>query len=245
MFGQFGQRASVIKFAKNNANVDWKLEIKSSDPNVAAPISEMHEIYSYVQPASDTEWIYGCGYKWEDPTKETYRRAVTMKMSTSGSVQYLHVWGTLTNVLNRDTCRAVSYDPIRSEVVFMLETTSAELRPDYSRYSKYSAENADGLIVTMSPGGRFIDGFNINFDTASISFGIGGNSFFIQDNYYVFGGQSWGFKTNVQNSTYDIVTPTLDSYLMKYDPRDNPDCFYTATLSGSELTSLSTKYDNR
>lgn len=139
----------------------------------------MSEIYSFVQPADDKQWIYGCGYKWEDPTKETYRRAVTMKMSTEGYVQFLHVWGTMTNVQNTDTCRAVSYDEQRSEVVFLMETTSSELRPDYSKYSKYSGANADALIVTMSPGGRFKNGFNINFNTASISFGIGGNSFFV------------------------------------------------------------------
>ena len=242
LFGQFGQRASVIKFAKSNANVDWKLEIKSSNTANAAPISEMNEIYSFVQPPQDKNYIYACGYKWEDPTQETYRRAATMKMSTSGYIDFLHLWGTQTNVQNRDTCRAVSYDSSRNEVVYMLETTSSELRPDYSRYSKYSAANSDALIITMSPGGRFIDGFNMNFDTASISFGIGGNSLFVQDQYYVFGGQSWGFKTKYQNQTYDIVTPTLDSYLMKYDPRDGPDCFYSASVSS--LDSLSTKYSD-
>ena len=52
----------VMKFAKNNMNLDWKLEIKDAT-GLAAPDSEMNEIYSYVQPIND-EWIYACGYKW-------------------------------------------------------------------------------------------------------------------------------------------------------------------------------------
>ena len=74
----------VMKFAKNNMNLDWKLEIKDAT-GLAAPASEMNEIYSYVQPIND-EWIYACGYKWEDPLQETYRKAALMKLSTDGQI---------------------------------------------------------------------------------------------------------------------------------------------------------------
>jgi len=84
LFGQFTQRGMVMKFAKNNMNLDWKLEIKDAT-GADAPKSEMNEIYSYVQPIND-EWIYACGYKWEDPTAETYRKAALMKLSTDGQI---------------------------------------------------------------------------------------------------------------------------------------------------------------
>lgn len=154
LFGSFQQRASVIKFYKKNMNIDWKLEIQSAGNALAAPFSEMNEIYSFVQPPNDKDYIYACGYKWEDPTKETYRRAATMKMSTDGFVQFLHVWGT--SVTSKDVCRAVSYDQTRNEVVYLFETTSSQLRPNYNRYSAYSAANSDALIVTMRPSGVFV-----------------------------------------------------------------------------------------
>ena len=54
LLGQFNQRASVIKFDKINAAVDWKLEIKSSDEsNRPKPDTEMSEIYSYSQSERD------------------------------------------------------------------------------------------------------------------------------------------------------------------------------------------------
>jgi hypothetical protein len=31
--------------------------------------------------------------------------------------------------------------------------------------------------------------------------------------------------------TYDVDSPTFDSFLFKYDPTDNVDCFYTGALS--------------
>jgi hypothetical protein len=35
--------------------------------------------------------------------------------------------------------------------------------------------------------------------------------------------------------TYNIDSPTFDSYLFKYDPTDNVDCFYTGAISRSKL----------
>jgi hypothetical protein len=193
MFGQWQQRAMVMKFSKKNMNLDWKIEIKDA-AGAVAPASSMHEIYSYVQPPLD-DWIYACGYRWEDPTQETYRKAVTLKMSTNGDVQALHVWGDAAAVTNRDTCRAVAYDSTRGEVVFMLETTSSVLRPDYERYSRYSASDADILMVVMRPSGAFVTAFNINMDTASVSLGVGGHSMYVLGDDYIFGGMSFGYKT--------------------------------------------------
>jgi len=190
LIGQFTQRASIIKFQKSNMNVDWKLEIKDATGAVS-PASDMNEIYSFTQPIND-EWIYACGYKWFDPFQETFRQAVTMKVSTDGELQFVQVWG---DIKNNDACRAVSFDESRREVVFMFEATSPSLRPSYSRYSKYSGSNTDILIVTMKESGQLMGGWNINMDTASVSLYIGDHSFFVKDGQYIFGGQSYGYKT--------------------------------------------------
>jgi len=241
LFGQFNQRASAIKFSKRDVNVDWKLEIKSADSSKAAPISEMNEIYSYAIADDDKQWIYGCGYKWVDPTQETFRNAVTMKMSNKGQVQFLDVWaGAMVD--QRDTCRAVTYDEGKREVVFMLEVTSNVLRPNYDSVYKYSADRADAHIVTMRPGGQYLQGYNLNYYTASISMYVGGHSMFVQDDYIFFGSYSWGFKTKVQNVTYDIVTPTYDSHLIRFDPSSKVQCFYKDETDGSSLTALTTRY---
>jgi hypothetical protein len=230
-----------MKFSKMNMNLDWKLEIKDSS-GAAAPASEMHEIYSFVQPALD-DWIYACGYVWDDPTLETYKRAVTMKVSTDGQLQFLHQWGTETSG-NKDACRAVNHDSARGEIVFMIEATSPSLRPDYSTYSSYSGSDADMVIVVMRSGGSFVKGYNINMNTASVSLGIGTHSFYIRGDDYIFGGQSFGYKTKVQNSTYDVASPYLDSYVFKYNTQSETtgSCFYQAEFSGNELNSLVTKF---
>lgn len=124
----------------------------------------------------------------------------------------------------------------------MLEVTSNILRPNYNQVYKYSASNADALIVTMRPGGQYLKGLNINYYTASISLYIGGNSMFAHDNYYYFGSYSWGYKTKLNNVTYNIVTPTYDSHLFRIDPDTKVQCFYQDEFSGSDLQSLSTRY---
>jgi len=204
----------------------------------------MNEIYSYAQPKNDKQWLYACGYKWVDPTQETYRNAVTMKMSNSGQVQFLDVWATA-KVDQRDTCRAVTYDEGRREVVFLLEVTSNLLRPNYNSVFRSSASNSDALIVTMAPGGQFLRGININYNTASISLMVGGDSMFVQDQYYYFGSYSWGFKTRLNNLTYDIVTPTYDSHLMRIDPDSNVQCFYKDEISGSNLQNLAVRFNQQ
>lgn len=109
-----------MKFDKKNANLDWKIEIKAADGS-AAPKSDMNEIYSFVQPKNEFNWFYTCGYKWIDPTKETYRLASTMKLSTEGNIQYLKVWGTAQTAT--DTCRSVAFDEGRSEIVYLFEVS--------------------------------------------------------------------------------------------------------------------------
>jgi len=110
-----------------------------------------------------------------------------MKMNVGGVVQFIHQWGG-DSATNRDVCRAVSYDSVRNEVLYMLETTSPSLRPDYDRYSRYSKDNTDILIISMRPGGDFVSGYNLNYDTASVSMGVGGHSFFVKDDFFIFGG---------------------------------------------------------
>ena len=82
MFGQMQQRAVIIRFSKRDMEVKWQLVIKDSS-GADAPASEMNEIYSFVQPENG-DYMYACGYKWEDPTLETYKKAVTLKVDTNG-----------------------------------------------------------------------------------------------------------------------------------------------------------------
>lgn len=219
--------------------IDYKLEIK--DPNgLAAPQSAMNEIYSYVIPQYQSN-LFGCGYQWIDPVAEKYRKAVAFKADLEGEIKWMKVWG---NNLGTDLCRAVSYDNDRAEAVFMLEVTSQELRPDFSRYSPYSDSANDILIITIKDSGTIVSGFNINMGDAAISIGVGGHSFFVLNDDYIFGAQSWGFKTKHQNVTYDVVAPYLDSHVFKMNPRDDSDCFYTSSFTSFEMASLTTSYSN-
>jgi len=96
----------------------------------------------------------------------------------------------------------------------------------------------------MKESGSFGNAFNINMDDASVAMNIGVNSAFVKDNYYVFGGHSYGYKTLYQNKTYDIAAPFYDSYLFKYDPRNGPDCFYSANIRSGDINKLAQKYTN-
>lgn len=77
----------------------------------------------------------------------------------------------------------------------LVEATTIELRPDFLRYAEFSAKDSDVVIITMKESGSFGNAFNINMDDASVAMQIGTNSAFVIDNYYVFGGQSFGYKT--------------------------------------------------
>lgn len=72
--------------------VDWKLQIHQKDIQVGG-YAEMHEIYSVAYNEDDTNWMFACGYKWQDPNNEISRNAVTMKMNTDGDIEFLDVWG--------------------------------------------------------------------------------------------------------------------------------------------------------
>lgn len=115
-----------------------------------------------------------------------------------------------------------------------MEVTSPGLRP----YSLNSAYSSDLLIVTFTTDGEIVAGYSINMDSADIGMKIGDGSFFVLGNQYVFGGQSWGFKTLYQNVTYDIEAPTYDSYLFKYNPNEGGDCFFSGELNSYNLTKI-------
>jgi hypothetical protein len=82
-----------------------------------------------------------------------------------------------------------------------------------------------------------MSGYYINMEKADIGMKIGDGAFFVMGNQYVFGGQSWGYKTMYQNITYDPEAPFYDSYLFKYNPNDGVECFYSGELSASKIKS--------
>ena len=209
--------------------------------------THMTEILSAVQPFG-SDFLWCAGYALRDSTnEESGRYAVVFKMDQDGEIKFLYKWGQYTGVsatdsnafANNDVARAINYDDFKKEVIVLMEVTSKDLRPDYDKYSAYSSLNSDILIVIIKTGGQVMEGYNINMDKASIGLQIGDGSFFVLGNQYVFGGQSWGFKTVFQNVTYDVDAPTYDSYLFKYNPSDGAECFYTGTLSRSKLMSSS------
>jgi hypothetical protein len=71
----------------------------------------------------------------------------------------------------------------------------------------------------MRPDGRLLEAYNINMWDAEVDLHVGNNAMFAYENHYVFGGNSWGYKTRYQNSTYDTAAPDHDTYVFKYDPR--------------------------
>jgi len=73
--------------------------------------------------------------------------------------------------------------------------------------------------------------FNLNYWDSSINLGIGGQSFFILGDDYIFGSQSYGYKTKYQNVTYTPTAPQLDTSIFKWQPRGSADCFTTAQMS--------------
>jgi len=152
-------------------------------------------------------------------------------MDTEGDVTVLYTFGdavtTGTGGLQHDICRAVAHDAGRAEIAFMLEATSESLRPDYRSYNQWSGSNSDVTIITMKPGGVLTGAYNLNMWDASVSMGVGGNSFFVRGSDYIFGAQSFGYKTKYQNVTYEPTAAQLDSHVFKWDPSGGMDCFYT------------------
>jgi len=101
----------------------------------------------------------------------------------------------------------------------------------------------------MKESGKVMSGYNINFYDADSSMLVGDNSMFIHENFYIFGGQSWGFNTKQQNVTYDVENPVYNSYVFKYDYSEeayNDNCFYQAKMSRADLddSSIFVEYDD-
>jgi len=197
--------------------------------------------------------LYMCGWAYFDPTSETPVFASMFKMDDQGDIKYFYTFGdvhTKTTGGNpnapvvtsmTDVCRAITYDEDAGLVVMALEVMSPHLRPSYSSYQAYSDQNSDVVIILMRDNGEIKKGYNINFGSASISMGVGGNSLFMLDGEYIFGGQSYGYKTKYQNVTYDTVAPTYDSYVFKYNPDESGDCFFTDDLSAKTITTTRTE----
>jgi hypothetical protein len=108
LLGRHRGKASIIKFHKESANVDWRLEINNNGDDTT-PNSYMTDILSYVQPVGQ-RYIYACGFSFVDATTDsTNKKAVMFKVSDSGNVQYMYSWGEgLT--YQPDQCRSITYD---------------------------------------------------------------------------------------------------------------------------------------
>lgn len=64
LLGRHRGKASIIKFDKQSAQVDWRLEINKLGDDTT-PNSEMTDILAYVQPEGQ-RYIYACGYAFVD-----------------------------------------------------------------------------------------------------------------------------------------------------------------------------------
>jgi hypothetical protein len=51
----------------------------------------------------------------------------------------------------------------------------------------------------------------------------------------IFAGQSFGYYTKFQNSTYDITAPTRDMYLFKLDTSSVDGCFYNDDIDAATM----------
>ena len=160
-------------------------------------------------------------------------------MNGDGIVTVLYNFGdavtTSTSGVQHDVCKSVAYDYNRQEIAYMLESTSESLRPNFRNYNTYSEKNNDLTVVMMSPGGVLTGAFNLNYWDAAVSIGIGGQSFFIKGEDYIFGSQSQGYKTKYQNVIPSATDPQLDTSIFKWNPRGGVDCFYTADMSSRTI----------
>jgi hypothetical protein len=89
----------------------------------------------------------------------------------------------------------------------------------------------------MDEGGYVLSGLNINMQKASITLGIGEQALFIHKQNLIFAGQSFGYYTKFQNSTYDTAAPTRDIYVWKLDPSNVDTCFYSNAIDAYTLNS--------
>jgi hypothetical protein len=159
----------------------------------------MSEILSVVQPPKN-DFLWCAGYAYRDNDNPSNRIAVVMKMDDDGDIKFVKQWGDYnadpTTLTVDDVARAINFDEQRKEIVVLMEVHSTPLRPDYKGYSDCcSTTQSDLLIIRMKESGKVMSGYNINFYDADISMLVGDNSMFIYEDYYIFGGQSWGFNT--------------------------------------------------
>lgn len=187
-----------MKFDKVSFNIIYKLEIKTKGNG--APFSEMNEILSVAVSKQEPDVIYACGYKWRDPVKKDYSNAVTMKMRTNGTVDFLDVW-VANETKQRDSCRSVFFDESNNLAVFMMEV----VRPTYK----------DVLVVPMTPAGNFeLGALSIDYGFSPIDFNLAQNAAFEFKGNYYFGAFSSGFNTKIQK----IEQSFKDSHIFKINP---------------------------
>ena len=121
LVGQTTQLGTIIKFAKRNMQVDYRMEIV--DPNgLAAPISPINEITAYKQVRNQ---IFACGYSYDTPNdadtpavapalpKDTSSASI-FQMTERGVVNHLYSFGKYQDATStqHDVCRGVTYDAI-------------------------------------------------------------------------------------------------------------------------------------
>lgn len=141
-------------------------------------------------------------------------------------------------------CRSIAYDTATRQVILLLEVRSPSLRPSYNSYKAASDKQADLLIVKMLDGGLVSSAININYDKASITFGVASHSLFIKDGKLIFGGQAYGYKTRMQNVTYSTSAPTNDAFLFRLDTSTVSNCFFSDEMTMSAISDETTSYTN-
>lgn len=226
LIGQFFSRATVMKFDKVTFNAVFKLEIKTNSGE-GAPFSEMNEILSVAVSKDEPDALYACGYKWRDPLKREFSNAVTMKMRTSGHVDFLDVW-VANETRQRDSCRSVFFDETNKLAVFMMEV----VRPTYK----------DVLVVPMTPAGNFeLGAFNIEYGFSPIDFNLAVHSAFEFKGSYYFGAYSAGFNTKIQKVEQNF----MDSHIFKINPQKQSSCLFMSFESAKWVKEQTTRYTNQ
>lgn len=176
--------------------------------------SLMTEIHSYVQPERKNS-IYGCGAQVAEVALksnpndiyEAFTGAMFKMNAESGDIDYMYTWG-IPEVLSSsasysdglysiDKCKVIAYDEENSEIVMMMESTHASLRPDLQVLYSDSDKQTDLVIVTMREHGDLEQAWNINYYQSKIFMTLGSHSGFAHKNSFFFGAQSDGFRTKL------------------------------------------------
>lgn len=91
LLGRHFGKASVMRFDKSEATLDWRLEVTDGDDTT--PTAAMTDILAYVQPKGQKH-LYACGFAFVTAEPEsTATRAVMFKVSDRGKVQFMYSWG--------------------------------------------------------------------------------------------------------------------------------------------------------